>query len=131
MLLCLLCLLAVVVRRRVLVRRVGTFDCSLRRAGHGRRWVLGVARYEVDRLEWFRLFSFSVRPSCTYARGALHVVARREPTGAEALLVQPGSLLVECRHGGEDLTMAMSRDAYTGLASWLESSPPGQNVNVA
>ena len=127
-----LAVLAVVLRRRALGRRVGTFDCSVRLAGRGRRhWILGVARYEVDRIDWFRLFSFSVRPSCSYARGALDVVGRREPTGAEAVAVQPGAIVVECRHSGQDLELAMSRDAYTGFASWLESAPPGQNSNVA
>ncbi|GAA4973666.1 DUF2550 domain-containing protein [Kineococcus glutinatus] len=127
-----LALLAVVVRRRTLIGRVGSFDCSVRTESRGRRhWTLGVARYEVDRLDWYRMFSFSLRPSCSYARGALDVAGRREPGGAEALAVQPGAIVVECRHRGQDLEMAMSPDAYTGLASWLESSPPGHNVNVA
>ena len=131
-LLLLLSLVAVVLRRRTLLGQVGTFDCSLRTSRRGRRrWALGVGRYEVDRLDWYRMFSFSVRPSCSYARGALDVVGRREPTGAEALAVQPGAIVVDCRHRGDDLQMAMSRDAYTGFASWLESAPPGQNTNVA
>ena len=127
-----LALLLVIVRRRTLVRRVGTFDCSVRLVGRGRRhWTLGIARYEVDRIDWYRMFAFSVRPSCSYARGALDVVGRREPAGAEAVAVQPGAIVVECRHRGEDLEMAMSPDAYTGFASWLESAPPVQNTNVA
>ena len=123
-----LALVVVVLRRRALVGRIGTFDCSLR---IGRHWALGVARYEIDRLDWYRMFSFSVRPSCTFARGALDVVGRRDPLGGEALAVQPEAIVVECRHRGEDLELAMGRDAYTGFASWLESAPPGQNTNVA
>ncbi|PPK98655.1 uncharacterized protein DUF2550 [Kineococcus xinjiangensis] len=131
-LLSVLSLVVVVLRRRALVGRIGTFDCSVRTIGRsGRHWALGVARYEVDRLDWYRMFSFSVRPSCSFARGALDVVGRREPVGGEALAVQPGAIVVECRHRGDDLEMAMSRDAYTGFASWLESAPPGQNTNVA
>jgi len=125
-------LAVVVLRRRQLSGRLGTFDCSLRHPESGRRrWALGVARYEVDRLDWYRTFSFSPRPSCTFARGALDVLTRRVPTGSEVLAVQPGAMVVQCRHRREPLELAMSTDAYTGFASWLESAPPGQNVNVA
>jgi len=131
-LLLLVSLAVVVLRRRRLSGRLGTFDCSLRRPEGGRRrWALGVARYEVDRLDWYRTFSFSPRPSCTLARGALDVLDRRVPAGAEVLAVQPGAVVVRCRHEREPLELAMSTDAYTGFASWLESAPPGQNVNVA
>ncbi|WP_369053777.1 DUF2550 domain-containing protein [Kineococcus terrestris] len=135
-LLLLLTLVLVVLRRRRLERRLGTFDCSVRRpaAGHG-RWALGVAAYRSDRLDWYRTFSLSPRPSCSYARGALDVVGRRDPDEQEAVAVQPGAIVVECRlrEGllATDLELAMGEDAYTGFASWLESAPPGQNVNVA
>lgn len=130
-------LVAVVLRRRRLTSRLGTFDCSIRAArGSRRRWALGVARYETDRLDWYRTFSLSPRPSCTYARRALGVTLFREAEGAELVAVQPGAMIVECRLEGEDvgreeIEFAMSPDAYTGFASWLESAPPGQGVNVA
>jgi hypothetical protein len=131
-LLLLVSLVVIVLRRRKLSGRLGTFDCSLRHPEAGRRrWALGVARYEVDRLDWYRTFSFSPRPSCTFARGALDVLDRRDPAGAEVLAVQPGAMVVQCRVEREPLELAMSTDAYTGFASWLESAPPGQNVNVA
>ncbi|GAB3258598.1 DUF2550 domain-containing protein [Kineococcus gypseus] len=126
----LLLLLLLVLRRRRLTGRLGTFDCSLRHPG-SRRWALGVARYETDRLDWYRTFSLSPRPSRTFARGALDVTRRRDAEGSERLAVQPGALVVECRHAGDPLELAMGADAYTGFASWLESAPPGQNVNVA
>ena len=44
--------------------------------------------------------------------------------------MQPGAMIVECRHDGVEIELAMSNDAYTGFASWLESAPPGQGVNV-
>ncbi|WP_432505078.1 DUF2550 domain-containing protein [Kineococcus arenarius] len=129
-LLALLGLLLVVLRRRRLTGRLGTFDCSVRPPG-SRRWALGVARYETDRLDWYRTFSLSPRPSRSFARGALDVMSRRDTEGNERLAVQPDAIVVECRHGGAALELAMSADAYTGFASWLESAPPGQNVNVA
>ncbi|WP_432543193.1 DUF2550 domain-containing protein [Kineococcus sp. SYSU DK002] len=125
-------LLLVVLRRRRLMGRLGTFDCSVRRARRGRRrWALGVAQYETDRLDWYRTFSLSPRPSCSFARQALAVTTFREPEGTETGAVQPGAVVVECRLDGEDIDLAMGEDAYTGFASWLESAPPGQGVNVA
>lgn len=125
-------LVLVVVRRRRLLGRLGTFDCSIRQARRrGRRWALGVAQYETDRLDWYRTFSLSPRPSCSYARRALAVTVFRDAEGSELVAVQPGAMIVECRLDGEDVELAMGRDAYTGFASWLESAPPGQGVNVA
>ena len=125
-------LVTIVLRRRRLTSRLGTFDCSLRQPrGSRRRWALGVARYETDRLDWYRTFSLSPRPSCSFARGALDVTLWRDAEGHELVAVQPGAIVVECRHAGGPIELAMSNDAYTGLASWLESAPPGQNVNVA
>jgi Protein of unknown function (DUF2550) len=124
-------LVAVVLRRRRLTSRLGTFDCSIRQSrGTRRRWALGVARYETDRLDWYRTFSLSPRPSCTYARRALGVTLFREAEGNELIAVQPDAMIVECRHEGVEIELAMSHDAYTGFASWLESAPPGQGVNV-
>ena len=131
----LLVLLAVgvVVRRRWLGRGVGTFDCSLRttldRMGKG--WTLGVARYEADRIEWFRVFGVVLRPSRVLQRGDLSVAERRYPSGNEAFAVMSGFVIVRCAYRGSQIELAMSEQAYTGFASWLEAAPPGQNVSVA
>jgi hypothetical protein len=65
----------------------------------------------------------------------LAVTLFRDAEGAELVAVQPGAMVVECRlevdGSGEEIDFAMGRDAYTGFASWLESAPPGQGVNVA
>lgn len=125
-------LVSVVVRRRWLNRSVGTFDCSLRTGSgaHGKGWALGIARYEADRIEWFRVFSWALRPQHVLRRTQLQVVDRRYPTGAEALSVMSGFVIVRCRRGSAFVELAMSEQSYTGFASWLESAPPGQNVSV-
>lgn len=52
-------------RRRLIQRSGGTFDCSLRWGVaeeldiSGKGWVYGVARYSGDRIDWFRVFSYS------------------------------------------------------------------------
>lgn len=131
-------LLAVVIgllvaRRRFLSRATGTFECSLRTTTQrlGKGWALGVARYEADRIEWFRTFDVSPRPRHVLQRGNLQVQQRRYPTGPEVYAVMTGSVVVRCSYDRRPLELAMSEQAYTGFASWLEAAPPGQNVSLA
>lgn len=119
---------AFVLRRQTLARRAASFDCSLRRPdGH---WSLGIARYSTDRLEWFRIFSFSFRPMTTWLRDEMVVLERRATAGTEMTAVLPHAVVVHCRHRGDELDLAMSDEAYTGFASWLESAPPGRHAHV-
>ncbi len=124
---------AFLVRRLILARGLGTFDCSLRgdtshRAGG---WILGVARYEADRLDWFRVFTISPRPARSLSRTRLVILDRRLPEGPESYSFFPGWVIVRCAYGALTLELAMSDPAYNGLAAWLESAPPGHHVNVA
>jgi hypothetical protein len=114
-------------RRRVITRRGGTFDCSLRlREGpNGKGWVLGIGRYAGDELEWYRVFSYSTRPRRTFVRRNLRVIDRREPTGVEVFSLLSGAVVVSCRDGDHRLELAMSSEALTGFLSWVESAPPG------
>lgn len=140
--------LAFAVRVLSLSRRGASFDCWWRclspAAGRGSgRWSLGVARVGADALEWWRVFSLSPRPMSTWHRTALEVQARRPPEPAEASTLVAGVLVVRCaqRGAGDDDTaggaspgafeLAMSPEAYTGFASWLESSPPRARGGLA
>lgn len=119
----------VTLRRRVLTRRLGAFDCSARRPGEG--WAFGLAGYGRDELHWYRTFGVAPRARWSWDRYDLSVRSRRRPEGGEAFAVLPDAVVVVCEHRGEVLELAMTEDAYTGFASWLESAPPGRNVNVA
>ena len=125
-----LAFIALAVRRRILRRQGGTFDCSLRLKAkrHGQGWVYGIARYRGDGLEWFRVFSFSPRPRRWIARPDLVVRGRRNPKGPEVMAVLPGAIVVECEVAGRPLELAMSPDAMTGFLSWLEAAPPGRHL---
>ncbi|MEW2630954.1 DUF2550 domain-containing protein [Streptomyces sp. NPDC048389] len=124
-------------RRRLIQRSGGTFDCSLRwniRDGQdasGKGWVYGVARYNGDRVEWFRIFSYAPRPRRVLERSAIEVLARRTPEGEEELALLSDAVVLACLHRGTRLELAMSEDALTGFLAWLEAAPPGQRVNVA
>ncbi|MFJ8073156.1 DUF2550 domain-containing protein [Streptomyces sp. NPDC096176] len=133
-------------RRRLIQRSGGTFDCSLRwnlpegqdappgftgRTPTGKGWVYGVARYSGDRIEWFRIFSYAPRPRRVLERSAIEVLARRTPEGEEELALLSDAVVLGCVHRGTRLELAMSEDALTGFLAWLEAAPPGQRVNVA
>ncbi|MFF1380388.1 DUF2550 domain-containing protein [Streptomyces sp. NPDC058308] len=124
-------------RRRLIQRSGGTFDCSLRWDApekgdvSGKGWGYGVARYNGDRVEWFRVFSYAPRPRRILERSAIEVVDRRAPDGEEELALLSDAIVLGCLHRGARLELAMSEDALTGFLAWLEAAPPGQRVNVA
>lgn len=119
-----------VVRRRLLARYGGTFDLSVRVRSHrpGRGWVLGVGRYNNDALEWFRIFSLSLRPAQTYRRNRLEVGARRSAQGAEEYALYDDAIVVECFYADRSVELAMTEAALTGLLAWLEAAPPGRGL---
>jgi hypothetical protein len=130
----LVALWAVVLARRLLLARgVGTFDCSLRRSNRrgGGGWVLGVARYEADRLDWFQVLTVSPRPTRSLARERLAILDHRDPGEVRSYAVLPGWVVVVCAYGTSTLELAMSEPAYNGLAAWLESAPPGRTAQIA
>jgi Protein of unknown function (DUF2550) len=114
-------------RRRVITRRGGTFDCSmrLREGQHGKGWVLGIGRYAGDALEWYRVFSYATRPRRTFPRNELRVVESREPVGIEVFSLLSGAVVVRCVEGSAPVELAMSAGSLTGFLSWVESAPPG------
>lgn len=124
---CLL-LVGLVVRRRLLSRRWGTVEMSLRL----RHWTFGMARFESDRLLWFRTFSLSPRPRVAFARTALHVMGRRPPHGAESLAMSADAVVLECVSDDAACEIALPSSAALGLMAWLEagqrtrSTPPSQ-----
>ncbi|HZG03484.1 MAG TPA: DUF2550 domain-containing protein [Streptomyces sp.] len=136
----LLGLFAFGLRRRLIQRSGGTFDCSLRwnapefpegAESSGKGWVYGVSRYSGDHIEWFRVFSYAPRPRRLLEREAIEVLERRTPQGEEELALLSDAVVLACSHRGTRVELAMSEDALTGFLAWLEAAPPGQRVNVA
>lgn len=125
-----LLLVLLAVRRRWLSRGGGSFECSLRlrTSTPGAGWVLGVGRYDDGRLEWFRFFSFALRPRMTFPRGRVRVVETRDPDAVEAVSLTAESRVLALEVGpgdGERRELAMSDDSVLGLLAWLEAAPPG------
>ncbi len=111
------------VRRYLLTRTHGYFDCALR---DGDGWAVGIARYGVDRIDWYRVFAVRLSPGRTFQRSALEIIGRRDVGTGERNALLPGSVVCMCRYEGRDLELALSMDAYMGLSSWTEAAPPGQ-----
>jgi hypothetical protein len=118
---------ALIVRRRWLSRSGGTFELShrLRMARPGRGWVIGLGRYQGETLEWFRVFSLSLRPKRVWSRGDLTYAGRREPTEGEAMSLYADHVIATCTTPDGPCELAMSPSSLTGFQSWLESGPPG------
>ena len=115
-------------RRRWLSRQGGLFVCCLRLSATtpGAGWVLGVARYSGDNLEWFRVFSPSLRPRVIFPRSVSRAGAQRDPDPIEAVGLSHDQRIVEIElTDGHSWELAMSSPSMTGLLSWRESSPPG------
>lgn len=111
------------VRRHLLTRTHGSFDCALR---DGTGWGVGIARYGPDRINWYRVFAVRLAPARTFRRNALEIVGRRDVADSERNALLPGSVVCVCRYEGRELEFALSMDAYMGLSSWTEAAPPGQ-----
>jgi len=120
-----------VVRRYLLARAVGSFDCALRMTTPGANghavWAPGVARYESDRLDWYPFLGVGAKPGHVMKRQGLEIVGRREARALEATTIQSGWVVVVCDLDAAILELAMEPAAYDALAMWLESAPPGQH----
>lgn len=119
-------------RRRWLSRQGGLFDCSLRLSAKtpGAGWALGVARYSGDNLEWYRIFSPSLRPKAIFPRSVSHAGSQRDPDAIEAVTLNDDQRIVFLElNDGRSWELAMSVASLTGLLSWLESAPPGSRYH--
>lgn len=126
-----LLLAGLLLRRWYLARSGVTFEMSVNRSDRpdAAGWMLGLAVYGQNELEWFRTFSLSLRPRYRFVRGDVLIDGRREPVGHEVHAIHAGHLIVGTSNASGVKQFAMSANALTGLLSWLESSPPGQRVN--
>ena len=122
---------SLVIRRRMVARRSGSFDLSIcaKSGPQPGGWVIGVGSYGPESLDWYRTFSFAWWPRHRFRRGDLEVFERREPEGSEAFALDAGDVIVRIKHPSGVQQLAMSPSALTGLLAWLESSPPGHGIN--
>ena len=126
----LLFLVLTFLRRRAIGRGKPLVLCAVRLPGES-RWKVGMARYGTTRLDWFRLGGFTVRARAQWTRAELQLDTPHGLQGRERIGLIPDAVGVACRYRGRSFEVALAPGAYTALRAWVESSPPGLNVNVA
>ncbi|MBM6405480.1 DUF2550 domain-containing protein [Phycicoccus sp. CSK15P-2] len=102
--------------------------CALRRE-HDTRWRLGLARLGSERFEWFSIVGPSLRPEVSWLRGEVQLGSPKPTSDVIPGLAEPVSVTGSA--AGRTCEFAFVPAAYTAVRAWLESSPPGYNVNVA
>ncbi len=127
-LLAVLALAYIFVRRRLLSSGAPLMLCALRLPGRS-SYRLGLLRFSGSTVEWFTLIGPSPRPVRSWDRPRLEL-GPPEPA-QEAVSGLPDAVTVQCHYDSEEFGIALAPHAYTAMRSWLESSPPGFNVNVA
>lgn len=122
-------LVALWVRRRTIGATGPVALCAVRRPGTT-RWRLGLIRLGGDDLGWFTVSGVTSRPNLVWRRAGLEISTPRPETVDVAGLERPVSIVLS-NDGGHLCDLALERQVYFALRSWLESAPPGRGVNVA
>ncbi|CCH76229.1 putative secreted protein [Nostocoides japonicum T1-X7] len=118
----------VYLRRRRIASGGPLMVCAFRTPAEP-RWRLGLLRLSGDQLDWFSVVGPSMRPALSWPRDELDLSA---PAPVEEVIPGlPDPVHVSGTAAGAALDLAMPPSASTALRAWLESSPPGHNVNVA
>lgn len=116
-------------RRRSLAAHGPVSPCAVRLPGSS-RWRLGLLRLGAHDLDWFSVTGLRARPTMSWSRRGLDI-----STPAPDAVTIPGldrALSIELTRGPEHLAyLALEPKIYPAVRSWLESAPPGNNVNVA
>lgn len=115
------------VRRTLFTRAGGTIRLNVRVSTmlDGRGWSPGFARFTEQKLLWYRLFSFAIRPKRVLPREGLVIQRRRLPEGQERLSMPGDWVILLCTSYQAPVEIAMAKSALTGFQSWIEAAPPG------
>jgi hypothetical protein len=113
----------VLARQRFMLRAPGTIPVALL-PGATARWQYGVARFAGGELRWYRSLGVGTRPNRVLRRRDVTVLGRRSILQSEQQSLPSTAVIVQCRDGNADLSLALGESAYTGFVSWLESSAP-------
>lgn len=125
-------------RRYLLERSGGTVDCALRAPAGTGTWRLGLLLYARDSVEWHGALGVLIRAEQSFNRRSLAVISHRDPDPTEVVTLGEDRVIVELAikppfdasgsPASENVELAMTEQALTGLLAWLESSPPGSHL---
>lgn len=125
-------LLGLMVRRRWLAAHGWVVDCSLRYRGAapGSGWMLGVARFHDEELQWYRVFSLDIRPRVVIRRGESLISVTRSPTREEAYSLYGEQRIVDVETETIAVSLALSPDDMMAFLSWSEAGAPGSPFRI-
>jgi hypothetical protein len=118
--------IVVIAFRRSALSRSGAIDVCWRTdlSPDGRGWALGQGRFRDNEFLMYRSFSPLPGAARKLDRESLKLGERRARVGTEPDLLPVDAVIVRCTDGGQQIELALSDEALTGLRSWLESLPP-------
>lgn len=129
---CLLIALWLVVlwlRRRVLAAHGPVCPCAVR-LPESPRWRLGLLRMGAHHLDWFSVGALTTSPSMSWAREGLEISTPGEETVSIPGLDTAVAVSLTGASQRHLVDLAVEPKLYPAVRSWLESAPPGHNVNV-
>lgn len=93
------------------------------------RWRLGLLRLGVHHLDWFSVAGLTTSPSMSWAREGMEIsIPSQESVSLPGL--HTAVALTLTRRDSHLADLAVEPKIYPAVRSWLESAPPGHNVNV-
>ncbi|WP_068397179.1 DUF2550 family protein [Kribbia dieselivorans] len=122
----LLCLFYVWARQRLISANKPMMLCALHEPGSP--WRLGFARMGPTTLDWYAAVGVRLKPNRHWSRAGLVVGL---PTDVSEPAGSPDQVIITLEGAGEPADLALARGDYFAMRSWVESPPPGYNVNFA
>lgn len=122
-------LVLVWLRRRSLAAHGPVSPCAVQ-LPESSRWRLGLLRLGPDHLDWFSVGGVTTHPTMSWAREGLEIST---PVAGETVSIPGLDKACSVTLTGRDgvlARLAVEPKIYPAVRSWLESAPPGHNVNV-
>lgn len=116
-------------RRRSIAAHGSVSPCAIR-LPDSHRWRLGLLRLGSMDLEWFSVGGLSTTPTTTWVREGLEISTPDSDAVSVPGLVDAVSVTLTGPDGRPLVHLALEQKIYPAVRSWLESAPPGHNVNV-
>lgn len=115
-------------RRRSLAALGPVCPCAIR-LPESPRWRLGLLRLSADDLDWFSVSGLTTQATMSWSRDGLEISTPASESVSIPGLISAVSLTLT-RDGRPMAELAVEPKIYPAVRSWLESAPPGRNVNV-